>query len=53
MNTKEQTAAIWLAECARNTGLNTQEMLAALNLAAKNIKFGTDLSVLADLEYPQ
>lgn len=53
MTTKEQTAAIWLAECAKRTGLDQAGMLNALNLAAKNVKFGADISVLAKLEYPQ
>lgn len=53
MTTTEQTAAIWLAETARRTGLDQAGMLNALNLAAKNVKFGVDLSVLATLEYPE
>ena len=49
---KEKLLAIVLTETARRADMPQADMVEALNLAIKYLKFGTDLSVLEKLEYP-
>lgn len=52
MSNKEKLLAIVLAETAKQADIPPASQLNALALAAKYVKFGTDLSVLETLEYP-
>ena len=49
---KTKVTAIVLVQLARESDMPQADMLEALNLAIKYLKFGTDLSVLEKLEYP-
>ena len=49
---KTKLLAIVLTETARRADMPQADMVEALNLAIKYLKFGTDLSVLEKLEYP-
>jgi hypothetical protein len=50
---KTKLTAIVLAQLARESDIPQVDMVEALNLAIKYVKFGADLSVIDKLGYPE